>query len=127
MTALFQSEIKRLCWITALTVSVASAATYEEMQRLDVAYPPGSVVVCRADILGDGKNEPPTAMTFRGTIVSQTKDLTIYDISVTWLAEGSSSGMMLAYRLSQRSDKNGLHSRTDPASLSVSMPGQVPK
>jgi hypothetical protein len=93
------------------------------MQRLDAAYPPGSVVVCKSDIPGDGNGQPPTAMTARGTIVSQTKGLTTYDIIVTWIPEGSSKGMMLEYSMSQRSDKNGQHSRIDPASLSVSMPG----
>ncbi|WP_435956164.1 hypothetical protein [Dryocola sp. BD626] len=131
MNTLFQSAVKRLCLITALTALTAtavSAATYEEMQRLDAAYPPGSVVVCRSDTPGDANGQPRTAMTARGTIISQTKGLTTYDITVTWLPEGSSSsGMMLRYSMSQRSNKNGLYSRIDPASLSASLPGGSPE
>lgn len=84
MKVLFKHGIQTLCWITAVTSPVASAATYEEMQRLDTAYPLGSVVVCRSDLPGDGSVQPPTTMMVRGTVISQIKGLTTYDISATW-------------------------------------------
>ena len=126
MKVLFKHGIQTLCWITAVTSPVASAATYEEMQRLDAAYPPGSVVVCRSDLPGDGSVQPTTIMTVRGTVISQTKGLTTYDISATWAPEGS-NGMTLTYRMSQRSDRTGQYSRIDPASMSVSMPAAGPE
>lgn len=126
MKVLFKNGIQALCWMAAVTSSVVSAATYEEMQRLDAAYPPGSVVVCRSDLPGDGSVQPPTTMTVRGTVISQKKGLTTYDISVTWAPEGS-SGMTLTYRMSQRSDRTGQYSRIDPTSMSVSMPAAGPE
>ncbi|MET5964014.1 hypothetical protein WIA93_24630 [Citrobacter amalonaticus] len=84
MKVLFKNGIQTFCWMAAVTSSVASAATYEEMQRLDAAYPAGSVVVCRSDLPGEGSDQPPTTMTVRGTVISQTKGLTTYDISATW-------------------------------------------
>lgn len=59
MKVLFKNRIQTFCWMAAATSSMASAATYEEMQRLDAAYPPGSVVVCRSDLPGDGSVQPP--------------------------------------------------------------------
>lgn len=122
MKVLFKNGIQALSWITAVTSSVVSAATYEEMQRLDAAYPPGSVVFCRSDLPGDWNVQPPTTMTARGTVISQAKGITTYDISATWAPEGSSSGMTLTYSMSLRSDRSGQYLRIDPTSMSVSMP-----
>lgn len=127
MKATLRYVIRGLGLTTAHMASGACAATYEEMQRLEAAYPPGSVVICKSETPGDGKVQKPTTMTARGTVVSQERGLTTYDISVTWLPDGSSTGMMLAYKMSQRSDSNGQYSRIDPASLSVSMPGAGPE
>lgn len=60
-------------------------------------------------------------MTVRGTVISQIKGLTTYDISATWAPEGG-SGMMLTY-----SDRTGQYSRIDPTSMSVSMPAAGPE
>ena len=118
MKVLFKTGIQTFCWMAAVTSSVASAATYDEMQRLDAAYPPGSVVVCRSDLPGEGSVHSPTTMTVRGTVISQTEGLTTYDISATWGPEGS-SGMTLTYRMSQRSDRTVQYSRIFPISIFV--------
>lgn len=51
-------------------------------------------------------------MTVRGTVISQTKGLTTYDISATWALEGS-SGMTLTYGMSQRSDRTDQYEHLD--------------
>lgn len=127
MKAALRYVLQGLGLTTAFMASGAGAATYEEMQRLEAAFPPGSVVICKSDTPGDGKFKKPTTMTARGTIVSQKRGLTTYDISATWLPEGSRTGMTLVYRMSQRSDGNGQYSRIDPASLSISMSGAGPE
>ena len=118
--------MRSLCCGAAVTASVGRAASYEERQRLDAAYPPGSVVVGKSELPGDGNGQPPTSTTARGTGISQTKGLTTYDISVTWAPEGS-SGMTLTYRVSQRSVRSGQYSRIDPTRMSVSMPAAGPE
>lgn len=61
----------------------AGAATREEMQRLDEAYLPGSVVVCHSYHPGDGKLSLPTTMISRGKVESRENGHIIYNVSVT--------------------------------------------
>jgi len=70
--------------VFASTIYGAGAATREEMQRLDEAYPPGSVVVCHSDLPGDGKLSLPTTMISRGKVESRENGHTLYSVSVTW-------------------------------------------
>lgn len=106
------------------------AATREEMQQLDAAYPPGSVVICHTDLPGDGKLSLPTTMSSRGKVGSRENGHTLYDVSVTWHSKGAKEGvagdMTLSFRMTQRSDEKGQYSLIDPESMAVSMPTAGP-
>lgn len=107
-----------------------SAATREEMQRLDEAYPPGSVVVCHSDLPGDGKLSLPTTMISRGKVESKENGHTLFSVSVTWRtpgAKGSDAGdLILTFRMNQRSDEKGLYTLIDPESMAVTMSAAGP-
>jgi len=108
----------------AATSSRAGAATYEEVKRLDAAYPPGSVVICRSDLPGDSQMLRHTLTTTRGTVVARRNNITDFDVAVTWLTEGETgAGMTLTFRSTERAEKKGVYVRIDPDSMSLSLPG----
>lgn len=112
------------------TASAVYAATREEMQRLDAAYPPGSVVVCHSDLPGDGKLSLPATMFSRGKVESKVNGHTLYNVSVTWRIKNekkSDAGdMTLTFLMTQRNDEKGQYSLIDPESMAVSMPAAGP-
>ncbi|QHM74066.1 hypothetical protein [Mixta intestinalis] len=118
------------CAVAALSgaASDAGAATREEVQRLDAAYPPGSVVVCRADLPGDGRDRLPTRLESRVIVVTRTADQTVGRGTVSWITGGHTSpGLTLTFTVTQRKSESGYYSRIDPASMVVSMPGAGPE
>ncbi|SNY79788.1 hypothetical protein [Enterobacter sp. CC120223-11] len=116
--------------VIAGTVSMAGAATRKEMQQIDAAYPPGSVVVCHSDIPGDGKLNYPTTMLSRGTVTSTGQGRTIYDVSVTWRMKSQAgradTDLTLTFKMHQRSDATGQYTLIDRDSMAVSMPAAGP-
>ncbi|EBG0675821.1 hypothetical protein GZD23_004037 [Salmonella enterica subsp. enterica] len=115
-----------LAGILATTTAMADAATREEMQQIDAAYPPGSVVVCRSDIPGDGKFSYPTTMLTRGKVISAGQDRVTYDVSITWHTKNTparaDTDLTLTFRMQQRSDEKGQYTLIDTDSMAVSMP-----
>lgn len=101
----------------------AAAATREEMRRLDAAYPAGSVVLCHSEVAGSEMFPQPVSVTTRGRVVESAADRRVFDVSVTWLTKGSTSGLTLNFRMRQRSDEEGQYSLIDPDSMRVSWPG----
>lgn len=109
-------------------IPVAGAATNEEMSRLDAAYPPGSVVICRQDLPGDGMVRLPTWLEIRETVISRKADLTTGRGGATWITHGSTTpDLTLTYVFKQRKSGSGNYSRIDPASMAVSMPAVGPE
>lgn len=109
-------------------IPAAGAATNEEMSRLDEAYPPGSVVICRQDLPGDGMVRLPTRLEIRETVISRKADLTTGRGVATWITHGSTApGLTLTYMFKQRKNGSGYYSRIDPASMAVSMPAVGPE
>ncbi|GKW23704.1 hypothetical protein LW347_13885 [Pectobacterium polonicum] len=104
------------------------AATWQEMQRLTDAYPPGSVVVCLSDLPGDGKKVLPTTLMVKGTVAARRDNLTDYDAVVTWLIKGKiGNELTLTYRTTERIEKTGQYTRIDPDSMAVSLPEAGPE
>lgn len=109
-------------------IPAAGAATNEEMSRLDEAYPPGSVVICRQDLPEDGMVRLPTRLEIRETVISRKADLTTGRGVATWITHGSTApGLTLTYMFKQRKNGSGYYSRIDPASMAVSMPAVGPE
>lgn len=127
----FNRLIHRLLFVTVLagaTPLVSDAATYEEAQRLDTAYPVGSEVVCRADLAGDGQHLLPMTLITRAVVSARDSQHVVYDVSVAWLTAASASGgLTLRFRMTQRSDETGHYSTIDPDSMAVVMPGVGPE
>lgn len=99
------------------------AATPEEMQRLDEAYPIGSTVVCRAQLEGDGKNLLPMEMVVRGKVINKQGKHASHDVSVMWLPHKvKSAALTIHYRMDVTDEGDGHSTVIDPSSLKVSMP-----
>ncbi|WP_261866098.1 hypothetical protein [Pectobacterium carotovorum] len=110
------------------TIPDAGAATYSEILRLTEAYPPGSVIVCRADLLGDGKTLLPTTLTTRGTVVARRNNFTDFDVAVTWLPKiENSKELTLTFRATERSERTGQYTWIDTDSMAVSLAGAQPE
>jgi hypothetical protein len=109
-------------------IPAAGAATNEEMGRLDEAYPRGSVVICRQDLPGDGMVRLPTRLEIRETVISRKADLTTGRGVATWITHDSTApGLTLTYTFRQRKNGSSYYSRSDPASMVVSMPAVGPE
>lgn len=64
--------------IFAGTAFSAGAITRGEAQRLDTAYPPGSVVVCRSALPVDAKSAEHITVVTRGKVLARYDNLTDY-------------------------------------------------
>jgi len=98
------------------------------MTRLEAAYPPGSVVICRQDLPGDGMARLPTRLEVRGTVLSRKADLATGQGIATWTTRGSDTpALTLTFAGTQRKCGSGYYSRIDPDSMVVSMPVAGPE
>ncbi|MEM6159345.1 hypothetical protein AAH446_02085 [Erwinia sp. P6884] len=114
--------------IFAGATSGAGAATYEEMQRLDAAYPPGSVVVCRSDMQADAMLPGRTTVVTRGKVIARHNNLTDFDVTIAWLNEYvAGQAMTLTFRSTERAERAGVYLRIDPDSMALSVPGARPE
>lgn len=128
---LFQGLAGQLLLVVGMigiTPLVVSAASYEEIEQLNSAYPAGSVIVCRADLPGNGSELLPVNLVIRADVKARKGKHTVYDVSVTWLTKSEAArGLTLTYRMTQRSDKTGQYSKIDPESMAVSIPDATPE
>ena len=113
--------------MASLLPFVANAATLAEVDRLNAAYPPGSVILCLSELPGDGKDIKPTTLTVRAKVDEREENRAVYHTSITWLAAGSSAGLTLAYRMTLHGDETGQYSKIDPDSMQVTLPGASPE
>lgn len=108
----------------ASTAFGAGAATREEAQRLDAAYPPGSVVVCRSDLPADARPTGIAAVVSRGKVLARHDNLTDFDTEVAWLNESTGDrAMTLTFRSTERAEPTGVYLRIDPDSMALAVPG----
>ncbi|MDX5628410.1 MULTISPECIES: hypothetical protein [unclassified Brenneria] len=116
-----------LAALLAATTPDVGAATYQEILRLAEAYPPGSVVVCRSDLPGDGKMRLPTTQITRGKVIARRNNLTDFDAVVTWRPKGENGKeLTLTFRATERTERTGRYTRIDTDSMAVSQVGAPP-
>ncbi|CAH0492068.1 unnamed protein product [Peronospora farinosa] len=114
--------------IFAGTAFGAGAVTQEEAQRLDTAYPPGSVVVCRSDLPAAAKSAEHTTVVTRGKVLARHDNLTGFDTEVAWHNEGTGAKVMaLTFRSSERAVPAGVYLRIEPDSMVLTVPGAPPE
>ena len=114
--------------IFAGTAFGAGAVTQEEAQRLDTAYPPGSVVVCRSDLPAAAKSAEHTTVVTRGKVLARHDNLTGFDTEVAWLNEGTGAKVMaLTFRSSERAVPAGVYLRIEPDRMVLTVPGAPPE
>lgn len=114
--------------IFAGTAFGAGAVTREEAHRLDTAYPPGSVVVCRSDLPAAAKSAEHTTVVTRGKVLARHDNLTDFDTEVAWLNEGTGAkAMALTFRSSERAVPAGVYLRIEPDSMVLTVPGAPPE
>ena len=112
----------------ASTVFGAGAATREEAQRLDTAYPPGSVVVCRSHLPAGAKSAEHTTVVTRGKVLARHDNLTDFDTEVAWLNEETGAkAMALTFRSTERAIPAGVYLRIEPDSMVLTVPGAPPE
>ena len=106
----------------------AGAATREEAQRLDTAYPPGCVVVCRSDLPADTNSALHTTVITRGKVLTRHDNLTDFDTEVAWMNEDTGTrAMTLTFRSTERAGPAGVYVRIDPNSMALVVPGAPPE
>ncbi|WP_033792508.1 hypothetical protein [Pantoea septica] len=124
-------RIARSCCAAAAfasTVLGAGAATREEAQRLDAAYPPGSVIVCRSGMPADARPTGIAEVVTRGKVLARHVNLTDFDTEVAWLNESTGArAMTLTFRSTERAGPAGVYLRIDPDSMALSVPGAPPE
>lgn len=101
----------------------AGAITREGMQKLDAAYPPGSVTICESQFEGNGKDLIPMFVKIRGHTIDRSENVSHSDVHVMFIPHGSSTATItLSYRQTVTMEANGQWAHIDPDSLKVSMP-----
>lgn len=114
--------------VFASTAFGAGAATREEAQRLNAAYPPGSVVVCRSDLPADTNSALHTTVVTRGKVLARHNNLTDFETEVAWLNEDTGTrAMTLTFRSTERAGPAGVYLRIDPDSMALVVPGAPPE
>ncbi|MCT4709215.1 hypothetical protein MUA04_03265 [Enterobacteriaceae bacterium H11S18] len=115
--------LKIRCYLILLLgcTVVSAAATLDDMQKLNTAYPVGSMILCQ-------KKDASTTTRIYGRVLSRDKDTTRYQITMKTFHVNETNPILIAkYQQREVLEENEQVVYRLPETLSVSMPAHPDK